>query len=293
MKTRHFSFISLMLSAPALMVLSGPLGGGCGGSSSTGNTTGAGGGGGGTVLNEDDKLSDFEDLAAATIVNAGTPQRNGYWFTYSDESATCVTMPAKGVTYVPETPPTPSPYKGGMALHAKWDGCTVWGAGVGADIAQPAAPDGGSYEGVKVNYDLTGAKGITFWAATSATADGKLRVKVNMRTETKIADACPGCANAATRPAGATAPPFCDETDPAIGLNKCSDAFGQTFTLPPAGNWIQITVLFSDTTKFKQESWGHKFDWNPAEVTGIQIQSQGTEMDQPFDFWIDDVYILR
>jgi hypothetical protein len=274
-----------MLSAPALMVLSGPLGGGCGGSSSTGNTTGAGGGGGAAMLNPDDKLSDFEDVAAATIVNAGTPPRNGYWFSYSDESATCVTMPAKGETYVPSTPPTPSPYGGGMALHAKWDGCTVWGAGVGADIAQPAV-DGGSYEGVKVNYDLTGAKGITFWAATSATADGKLRVKVNMRAETKKADACPvaGCPVA-------TSPPFCDEA--VVGVNKCSDAWGQTFTLPPAGNWVQITVLFSDTAKFKQESWGAMFPWNPADVTGIQIQSQGTEMDQPFDFWIDDLYIIR
>ena len=77
-----------------------------------------------------------------------------------------------------------------MALHAKWDGCTVWGAGIGADIAQPAV-DGGSYEGVKQPYDLTGAKGITFWGVTDPDFDGKLRVKVNMRKETKIADACP------------------------------------------------------------------------------------------------------
>lgn len=290
MKTRHFSIISLMLSAPALMVLSGPLGGGCGGSSSTGNTTGAGGGGGGGVLDPNDKLSDFEDVAAATIVNAGTPARNGYWFSYSDESATCVQVPAKGAAYIPETPPAsvgPSPGpSGGMALHAKWDGCTVWGAGVGADIAQPAAVDGGSYEGVKVAYDLTGAKGITFWAATDPASDGKLRVKVNMRAETKKADACPvaGCPAAASLP-------FCDEA--VVGVNKCSDAWGQTFTLPPAGNWVQVTVLFSDTAKFKQEGWGAVFPWNPADVTGIQIQSQGTEMDQPFDFWIDDVYIIR
>jgi hypothetical protein len=287
MKMRHFSLISLLLSTPALMVLSGPLGGGCGGSSSTGNTTGGGGSGGSFVPNPDDKLSDFEDVAAATIVNAGTPPRNGYWFTYSDESPTCVTMPGKGQTYVPSTPPTPSPGpSGGMALHAVWDKCTVWGAGVGADIAQPAAPDGGSYEGLKVPYDLTGAKGITFWGMTSPTADNKLRVKINMRAETKKADACPvtGCPAAANEP-------FCDEA--VVGVNKCSDAWGQTFTLPIAGNWQQITILFSDTAKFKQEGWGAVFPWNPADVTGIQIQSQGTEMNQPFDFWIDDVYIIR
>jgi hypothetical protein len=267
------------------MVLSAPFAGGCGGGG--GSPTGGGGsGGGGIVLSEDDKISDFEDVAAATVVNAGSPARNGYWFSYNDMSGTCAQTPANGVAYLPETPPTPSPYKGGLALHAKWDGCTVWGAGVGADINQPAAVDGGSYEGVKVPYDLTGAKGIVFWGMTSPTADNKLRVKLNMRAETKKADACPvaGC------PA-ATSPPFCDEA--VVGTNKCSDAWGQTFTLPIAGNWQQITIMFSDTTKFKQESWGMAFPWNPADVTGIQIQSQGTEMDQPFDFWIDDVYIIR
>jgi hypothetical protein len=144
-----------------------------------------------------------------------------------------------------------------------------------------------------VAYDLTGAKGITFWAATSAGGDGKLRVKVNMRAETKIADACPVCANAATRPAEAKAPEFCDETNPAIGMNKCSNSYGQTFNLPPAGNWIQITVLFADTAKFMVETWGYKFPWNAADVTGIQIQNQGSELDQPYDFWLDDVYIIR
>ena len=252
MKTRHFSFISLLLSAPALMVLSGPLGGGCGGSSSTGNTTGAGGGGGsgGAILNPDDKLSDFEDIAAATIVNAGTPPRNGYWFTYSDESATCVTMPAKGATYVPSTPPTPSP------RSERWHGaarCVGRLHGMGRRRRRRHRPARGGrwrqLRGCKVPYDLTGAKGITFWGMTSATADGKLRVKVNMRAETKKADACPvpGC------PA-ATSPPFCDEA--VVGMNKCSDAWGQTFTLPPAGNWFQVTILFSDAAKFKQESWG-------------------------------------
>jgi hypothetical protein len=286
MKTRHFSFISLMLSAPALMLLSGPLAGGCGGSSGSGNTTGGGGMGGAVVLDPNDLLSDFEDVNAATIVNAGTPARNGYWFTYKDTSPTCVTMPEKGETYIPETPPTPSPYKGGMALHARWNSCTEWGAGIGADFAQPAVPDGGSYEGLKVAYDLTGAKGITFWAATVPPGDGKLRVKVNMRAETKKADACPvpGC------PA-ATSPPFCDEA--VVGVNKCSNSWGQTFNLPPAGNWIQITVLFSDTAKFMQETWGAIMPWNPADVTGIQIQNQGSELDQPYDFYIDDVYIIR
>ena len=168
-----------------------------------------------------------------------------------------------------------------MALHAKWDGCTVWGAGVGADIAQPRRPTAAATWAPKVNYDLTGARASRSGAMTSTTADNKLRMKVNMRAETKVQDAA----------RARTAPTFCDEAT--VGINKCSDAWGQTFTLPTAGNWKQITILFSDTAKFKQEGWGAVFPWNPADVTGIQIQSQGTEMDQPFDFWIDDVYIIR
>ena len=83
----------------------------------------------------------------------------------------------------------------------------------------------------------------------------------------------------------------CDEGF--VGVNKCGDSWGHLFTLPAAGNWRQITVLFSDATKFMQEGWGAPFAWAPADVLGIQIQSQGAEVDQPFDFWIDDVYLIR
>jgi hypothetical protein len=83
----------------------------------------------------------------------------------------------------------------------------------------------------------------------------------------------------------------CDEQ--VVGVNKCADSWGQTFILPPAGNWLQVTVMFPDTTKFRQEGWGAVFPWNPADVIGVQIQSQGTEFDQPFDFWIDDLYLIR
>ena len=44
------------------------------------------------------------------------------------------------------------------------------------------------YMGPKVPYDLTGYTGITFWAMSSTTADNKLRVKIPMTDETKIAD---------------------------------------------------------------------------------------------------------
>ena len=271
MKMRYLAFCSLMM-APAA---GGMMTGGCSSGGGTG-TTGGGGSSGGS-LSMDNILSSFEDPTAATILQAGTPPRNGYWYSYNDMAATCVQMPANMAAYVGSTPPTPSPgpspTMGGMALHAQWTGCSTWGAGVGADLNQPQL-EAGTYSGPKVPYDLTGYTGVTFWAMSSMTADNKLRVKLPMTDETKIAD-------------GGN----CNEADPTIGMNKCSDDWGQVFSLPTNGNWQQVTVTFSDATKFKQEGWGHTFPWNPAHVTSIQVQSQGSEMGQSFDFWLDDFYL--
>jgi hypothetical protein len=261
MKMRYLSLFSL----PLMMLTSaggGLLSSGCGGS----------GGGTSSGVDPANLLSDFEDPAAATIVQSGG--RNGYWYSYNDASATCVQMPPNMAAYVGDTPPTPSTGPSGkMALHAVWTGCSVWGAGVGADIGQPAL-DGGMYVGNKVPYDVTPYTGITFWALSSATADTKLRVKIPMTDETKIAD-------------GGS----CDEA--VVGVNKCSDDWGQVFQLPTTGKWVQITVKFSDATKFKQEGWGQTFPWNPAHVTSIQVQSQGSELSQSYDFWLDDMYLLQ
>jgi hypothetical protein len=278
MKMRYLAFAPLMMLTTAG---AGVMTGGCS-SGGGGATTGSGGTSGGNtpVLTMANLLSDFEDATAATIVQAGTPTRNGYWYSYNDMAATCVQMPANGAAYVgsaPTTPPGaspgPSPTMGGNALHAVWTGCSTWGAGVGADLNQPQL-EAGTYSGPKVPYDLTAYQGITFWAASSPTGDNKLRVKLPMTDETKIAD-------------GGN----CNEADPTIGMNKCSDDWGQVFSLPTNGSWTQIIVKFSDSTKFKQEGWGHTFPWNPAHVTSIQVQSQGSEMGQSFDFWLDDFYL--
>jgi len=53
---------------------------------------------------------------------------------------------------------------------------------------------------------------------------------------------------------------------------------------PPA-TWSTWTQGRASPTKTGQAT--------SADVLGIQIQSQGTEMDQPFDFWIDHVYLIR
>jgi hypothetical protein len=224
----------------------------------------------GTV--EEDVISDFR-TQVARINLTGTPPRSGYWYSYNDASPTCVQVPAPAEAYDVGVPPMPSPgLSGGFALRGVWRGCNSWGAGIGAALNLSEPIDGAA--GTKRPYDLSAYKGFAFWGMAAPGSNGRLRFKVVMRAETPLADGGD-----------------CDET--IVGINKCSDSWGQTFALPSAGHWQQIVVLFSDTSRFRQEGWGALYPWNPADVTGIQIQSQGAEIDQSFDFWIDDVYLFR
>jgi hypothetical protein len=216
---------------------------------------------------------------------AGTPARNGYWYTYNDDNpkgtdSSCVQTPPSGpqvapampASWVPEAPTTQAPSGvtgGAFALHVSWMGCTVWGAGIGADLNQPVM-DGGTYMGKKVAYNVGAYTGITFWArVSSADSDTALRIKIPMSDETKVEDGG-DCVEASN--------------------NKCSDDFGYKFSLPTNGNWKQITVKWSDAA-FAQEGWGAVFPWNPAHVTSIQIQSQNPN--ELYDFWIDDMYFIQ
>lgn len=286
MKTLHVSFFSLATACVFLTGGAAVLGGsGCSSNNATGGSggsTGSGGSGGGSgpMVAAGDEISDFEDLAAATVLMQGG--RNGYWYTYNDDNpkgtdATCVQTPKSGpqnlpdapLTYTTSAPPTPSPGKTpSLALHAVWSGCAVWGAGIGADLAQPPQ-DGGTYTGPKVPYNLGTFTGVTFWAMATTGSDTALRIKFPMTAETKVEDGGK-CMESST--------------------NKCSDDFGYKFNLPSNGNWKQITVKFSDAA-FAQEGWGAVFPWNPADVTSIQIQSQ--HMNEMYDFWIDDIGFIK
>jgi len=290
MKTRHFSFFSLATAYVLLTSASGIVGAGCGGGGGggAGGSMGTGGMGDPIVVVPEDLISDFEDLAAATVVMAGTPARNGYWYTYNDDNpkgtdATCIQVPPSGpqlaplppATYFGEAPPTAPPATmgqasttGGLSLRAKWAGCSVWGAGVGADLGQPQV-DGGTYTGPKVPYDISAFKGVTFLAMAAVGTDTALRIKFPMTDETKVEDGGL-CVESAT--------------------NKCSDDWGEKFNLPSNGTWKRITIKWTDAT-FAQEAWGAVFPWNPAHVTSIQIQS--VDKVEAYDFYIDDMYFIK
>jgi hypothetical protein len=240
--------------------------------------TGGGGGvvgtGGGAGDEPFDLVSDFEDVAVATVVMSGVPPRNGTWYTYNDGTP-CTQVPTPLDTtmkYIGQAPPSgvPPGSTGSLALHGYWSGCAIWGAGIGADLYAPLTPDGSIYTGPKVAYDLSSYAGVTFWAmAAPGGSDTELRIKFPMRVATRVEDGG-ACVESATL--------------------KCSDDWGERFSLPANGSWKQFTVKFSDRL-FQQEGWGAVFTWNPTDVTSIQIQS--VDKGELYDFWIDDIYLIR
>ena len=227
----------------------------------------------------DDLLSDFEDPAGAIVVRLGWPYRNGYWYSFNDASRSCVQVPkpaavaagTTATTYFGATPPTPSPGpSGARALRAQWKGCSDWGAGIGADF-NAVMNFNGPATGPKVPYDLYSWVGVTFWAMAMPNTDVNVRVMLPLRTTLRIQDG------------GA-----CDEAD--AGAGRCDDHWGETVKLPATGTWGRITVRFSDAT-FRQQGSGAAVPWDKSEVIGVQIRS--ADVGQTYDFWIDDVYLVR
>jgi hypothetical protein len=230
---------------------------GCDGSSSTSDDgTGAGGG--------DLLLSDFEDPAGAVLLRPGNPPTRSAWYAYNDSTVACTQGPAPMVQqYFGETPPSPAPSitAGAKALHGFWEDCSF--AGIGADLADPPTPGTLYYTGPRIPYDLSAYKGITFWVMATPGTDTNLRARLPMRAETPVSygGSCSG--------------------------SGCGDSWGEAFAID--GTWRQVSIRF-DSAGFAQEGSGTVFPWDPRDVIGIQIQSVDALM--PYDFWIDDVYLI-
>ena len=296
---KHGHLISLALAIPALVL--GACGGGAagvgtmssmtGGASGTGDTSGGAGstggdtsGGAGTTATagasggagtgatgatvdctmdtgtSDDTISDFEDGSGSVLPNGG---RNGGWYSYVDTATTCMVMPP------PNGTATAAEIPGGrcqsmFAMHFSGMGCSVFGAGVGTDLAAPvaAADAGATTSAAKTPYDVSAYTGISFW--TRADKGSSVRFKMPMTDDTKTTD-------------GGT----CVDSTTA----KCSDDFGANIALTK--NWVKHTVMFS---KMAQEGWGKTFAWTPGHVTSIQFQ---IPIVAAFDIWIDDVSFVK
>ncbi|HEY7373225.1 MAG TPA: hypothetical protein VIF57_13770 [Polyangia bacterium] len=256
------------------VVLSGAAALGC----ADGDPTGGNGPPGGAEPIDAELVSDFNQPGQAMVLPLGSPLRNGTWYAFDYGQLAvpvrCTQTPLPGGAYAPDSPPATSPGSGGLALHAAWDACEAFAVGIGADFnvpltGAPAASD------TKVPYDVSAFSGITFLALALPNAgpltDTQLRVALPLRATTPIPDGG-----------------LCAE--PIEGRSLCGDHWRAQFVFQPDGSWHRVTVRFSDAV-FKQDGWGVAVPWNPADVTGVQIQP--LDSGELYDFWIDDVALIR
>jgi len=229
----------------------------------------------------DDTISDFESGSGAVLPSGG---RNGAWYGFNDQSATCVEDPAQGARHVPPTTLEAPRCGSTAALHMKGMGCTTWGAGVGTDLATPAPPDGGGDASAgagdagsgggtarKVPYDLTPFRAITFWARIGVGSTSQVRFKIPMLSDTKVVDGG-----------------LCQLSE--MGSDRCSDDWGKALVFTAAWKRFTVPLIDDAATGLATEGWGKQFPLDLTNVTAIQFQARaGTS----FDVWIDDVSLVR
>ncbi len=218
----------------------------------------------------DNLISDFEDGTGAVVQAAG---RNGAWYGYNDQSATCMENPAQGAMNVPATALETPRCGSHFAFRMKGDGCTTWGAGMGTDLAAPLPSDGGAGDAAtggavprKNRYDLSGYQAISFWGRVGTGSTTAVHFKLPMLADTKIADGG-----------------LCSLSE--LGTDKCSDDWGRFLTFTTA--WKMFTVpLVADPTGLSTEPWGKIYPLDLTDIAAIQFQIGAGSA---FDIWIDDV----
>jgi hypothetical protein len=220
----------------------------------------------------DDTISDFESGSGAVLPAGG---RNGAWYAYNDRGASCVEDPAQGAGSAPAAMLEAPRCGSTAAFRMRGMGCSVWGAGIGTDLAAPAPTDGGADAGsgapaAKVAYDLGAFRAISFWGRIGAGTTSAVRFKIPMLADTKVADGG-----------------VCQLSE--TGTDKCSDDWGRVLALTT--DWKLYTVPLVDSTiGLSTEGWGKKFPLDLGDVTAIQFQ---VAANTTFDVWIDDVNLLR
>lgn len=144
-------------------------GGGAPASTSTGSTmssTGSSSGEGGSGVGPTDvtMIDDMEDGNNAILRDGG---RQGYWYTFNDQTEGGTQTPAMGDDF---TMTTLTPPRGAsmVAASMRGEGFTEWGAGMGFDL--------NSTDTGKSTYDASAFKGITFWAKATAASSKTLKV---------------------------------------------------------------------------------------------------------------------
>jgi endoglucanase len=184
------------------------------------------------------RLDDLEDNNNQVIVQGG---RNGYWFTFGDQL---------GSTWEPKGEFTPAP--GGPPgsryaanLHGKMApaGDSLY-VGVGFALTNPKTP-----------FDLSQAKGISFWAK----GPGRVRFKTPDIDTEPSGDRCTDCYN----------------------------DFGVDIYL--SDQWVRYTVPFEKMTQ--QPGWGDRAPAVAPEAI-FAIQWQYSTPNTDYDIWFDNIDLV-
>jgi len=194
-------------------------------------------------------ISDFEAGLGSVAIEQG--RGSSGWYIYNDGEGRQV--PQDGRVFASEGGACNTRF----ALRTQGDGFTVWGAGIGADIAVDS-------NNLKTTYDASAYQGVVFWARAHGDSTKNIRLKVQDVNTTPEGGICGGAAG------------------------PCDDNFGAAIELK--GSWERYRVAFDD---MKQEGWG-KVEVGGSPVTriredaviGIQFQAP---LNADFDFSVDEI----
>ncbi|WP_437670344.1 hypothetical protein [Sorangium sp. So ce131] len=223
------------------------------GTGTTGATTSATTGGGEELPTISDLIDDMEDGDNAIRVVTG---REGYWYSFNDETPDATQTPAAGEDADPfaMTALTPAREQSTKAACTKGSGFATWGAGIGFDLL--------STDGVKAAYDGSAHQGITFWAKIAAGTEDSVKVMISDKSTTPEGGHC----------------------DPDAAEMGCNDNWARTITLTE--QWQQFAIAFED---LKVGGWGLPPLTENIDATALySIQFQVAQA-VDFDFCIDDL----
>lgn len=201
-------------------------------------------------------ISDFETGKADVSAVAG---RDGSWFLFND--GTGMQLPMK-IVNTPLAAEAGGACNSAFAFHTTGQNFTVWGFGLGTDLAPKLAM-------ARSVYDLSKYQGLALRAKADKPAS--LRMSIS---------------DLGTSPEGGKCTDSTDKTNPA----RCGDYFGKEFSLTT--EWQDLQMPW---TEMAQRGWGLPIaeGFNAANAYTFRLQVKGSAAAPAnFDLWIDDVRLL-
>ena len=191
----------------------------------------------------DGVIDDGEDNNNQVLAQKG---RGGYWYTFADKGSTVTpTAGALGGTFS-MNPGGANGSQFAAHMNGKIAASGTVYAGLGFNFADPKAP-----------FDVSGYKGISFWARRGENSTGSIRVKL---------------------------PDVNTDQDGRV-CTECFNDFGTDLELTTT--WTKYTVIFAGAQQMP--GWGAP---RPAGVEAAKMYGVQWQVNTPgaeYDIWIDDI----